>query len=348
MRRFLTCGMLLVLAVSLSVAEDNYPILVYPAQETKTAPKIDGKLDDACWKDKLEVSGFTAAQKLAQVQTSFRLTYDAHRVYLAVRCDEPKSDSLSPVRMHRDGNTWTQASIGFFISPKADMDYYQFFAAVSGDLMDASRLTMAWNSKAACATHIGKGYWMLELAAPWADLGIEPGKGTLIGFNVGRERYLGGPRETHWSESGNLHQPQYYANLVLSPTPEQIGKLSARLRRGGRTGPVCIFGPQDFALKSYHLLAENSLKGAEELFGALEDVLKKGLDKATQKKLTKLLATSKEKVRPYGERIKAEKKPSIEQYRKIGQDISSLVQELDKTLWPAVWEARLKALLASI
>jgi hypothetical protein len=44
-----------------------------------------------------------------------------------------------------------------------------------------------------------------------------------------------------WAKvQGGFHDPERFAHVVLSGTPEMIGKLSAEFRKGGRTGPITV------------------------------------------------------------------------------------------------------------
>src|SRR3990170_1107489 len=106
--------------------------------------------------------------------------------------------------------------------------------------------------------HLDDTAWTLEVAIPWADLGlISPQSGDLLGFNVCRNRYLSGRTEwSNWAQTkGNFHDVERFAHLVLSPTPEEIGRLGGELRKGERSGPILLFGPEGYSGTSYRALA---------------------------------------------------------------------------------------------
>jgi len=42
--------------------------------------------------------------------------------------------------------------------------------------------------------------------------------------------------------AANFHDPEHFGHLVLSPTPEILGKLSDEFRKGGLDGPIQVFG----------------------------------------------------------------------------------------------------------
>ena len=71
-------------------AADDLPIMVYPAPKAEVAPVLDGRLDDPCWEAPPLVSGFTffgKHEERTDIQTHFRVTYDAQALYVALTCD---------------------------------------------------------------------------------------------------------------------------------------------------------------------------------------------------------------------------------------------------------------------
>ena len=59
------------------------------AAETSSPPVIDGKLDDGCWKNTVEVAPFIKApsmDKKAAEQTKAYICYDKRNLYLAFHC----------------------------------------------------------------------------------------------------------------------------------------------------------------------------------------------------------------------------------------------------------------------
>ena len=69
------------------------PITFMSVERTKVAPKIDGDLDDLCWRETREIGGFqrTAGDRSKPVQfaTTARLLFDDTHVYIAFECLEP-------------------------------------------------------------------------------------------------------------------------------------------------------------------------------------------------------------------------------------------------------------------
>jgi hypothetical protein len=229
--------------------DDSFPIHVYPCARAGAAPVLDGKLDDAVWQRASLVSGFTllSTDKLVSPQTSFRLLWDDKHLYLGVQCDEPQMDKISPMRYARDElAVFDRESIEFFVDPNHTHDlYYQLAFNVAGSLYDGERFTVSWNSGAEVKTHFGDKFWSAEVAVPWGPLKAGPNPGKVVGFNVNRTHNIEEKTFATWAGvQRGFHDPERFAHLVLSGTPEMIGKLSGEFRKGGSTGPIVVYSAE--------------------------------------------------------------------------------------------------------
>ena len=65
---------------------------VIQAVRTKAAPDIDGRLDDACWKEAQEITDFQhyRTPDLALLQTYGYVCYDDTYLYVGMKCLIPK------------------------------------------------------------------------------------------------------------------------------------------------------------------------------------------------------------------------------------------------------------------
>jgi hypothetical protein len=341
---------LVLLAAHVSVAQDEYPVYVYPCPRAETAPTVDGVPEEGAWNDAPLVSGFTLYNKpeeLAPVQTSFRVLHDERRVYFGVVCDEPLADDLAPVRTARDdGHVFRQEAVEFFVDPGHDhTQYHQFAVSAAGGLYDSRRTDKVWNSDAETAARIGEGQWSLELAIPWGDLGVTPQPGMVIGFNVCRDREVGRTRQwTNWSQTkSNFHDPIRFAHLVLSPTSEQLGQLGDEFRKGYRTGPLRIFGSAGFSEGSYRQLAEQALEALHARLRELDAAREQEAGTAAME-LTERIAAQRRQVDEY--RAQIEGKQAMDAATWVQMELQ--MRQLAEGLEQVVWEARLAALLAGI
>jgi hypothetical protein len=331
------------------LAKDDFPIKVYPCPEVKNTPAIDGTLE-ALWQSAPLVSGFTYydLHKLAPVQTSVRLLYDRKNLYVGVVADEPLADRVGPTKMPRDGSVFREESIEVFIDPDHDHTrYYQFGANPVGSLYDAEGYNAAWDSGAAVAGRLQEESWTLELAVPWKSLGVEEVRpGRVVGFNVCRNRYVGGQRQwMNWSQTeGGFHDPARFAHLVLSPTPEQLGRLEAEFRKGDRMGPLRIYGPEGYSEASYRALATEKLKKVQKSLRELEAVASEEVAGAAAQELGKRLAPFRDRIAGHRETIESGKKIDAKLWVEMELDLDRIGRQLSEV----IWEARLAALLAEI
>ena len=340
------------LVTATALAAGKSPVLVYPCNRAAVAPKIDGRLADAAWKDATLVSGFVTYDKheMAVVQTAFRAVYDDSALYIGVQCDEPLWQKLvvGTSGMRDDhAAVFRSEAIEIFVDPTHDhTNYFQIAVNISGSIFDGRGADPSWNGTATAAGAVSEGQWALEARMPWADFGLKGVQpGMVIGLNICRDRNLGDKEWTTWSwVAANFHDPQRFGHIVLSGTPEMIGKLSNEFRKDGLDGPLQVFGPAGFSGTTYLALAADSLKRMEATLQELETL--RGQEKSPEvaAALEKRIAAARLAIAPIAEKVQAQKPFDASEWLRTDMAIEKLRDELGK----AVWEARLDALLRSI
>ena len=176
------CCIAAVLALS---ARTDAQIATYRISRTSQSPKIDGRLDDVCWKSACAVTSFgplgAGKVKVDQpVQTKAFLTYDADCLYVAYICEEPLVKQLVVNTKDHDGPTWQDDAVEIFFNPSGDRERYcQIAVNAAGVVMDnygalpARKLDMTYETGATAATEIGADKWTLEVRIPFAGLPVE-------------------------------------------------------------------------------------------------------------------------------------------------------------------------------
>jgi hypothetical protein len=233
----------------------------------------------------------------------------------------------------------------FFVDPNHDHDRYcQLGVNAAGSLYDSERANPVWNSESKAAAHLGKDSWSVELAIPWKALKVEPKPGAILGFNVCRDRYLGPNRSwSCWSQvNANFHDPQRFAHLVLSGTPQMVANMGPEFRKSGRTGAITVFSAEGFAQTTYAELAKRTLDDLDKLIADMEAVQKSETDAAAAADLARRLAVHRKEAADL--RAQARGKLDAASWTKMDQHIQKLMADLRQS----VWEARLNALLSSI
>lgn len=337
---------LLGLAATCVVAEDDYPVLVYPVPHAAAAPQLDGKLGDAAWTDAPVCSGFTwyNRQELLAVQTTVRWVYTDDALYLGVWCDEPNVKELHPTQVPRDAHqVFSTEAIEVFLDPQHNhADYYQLAVNAAGSLFDSRGQEPSWNSGAEAAAVVGEQGWSLELKLPFKSFGIAPHDGLALGANVCRDRTLKAREWSNWSQTkANFHDPERFAHLVLSPTAEQLAGLADEFRKGDRTGPLQIFSRDGIGSETYAAMAARRLARVDAQWQELK-AIRDGEDAATRAELTTRMEAYSERLAPL--RQNAQGQLDGGGFTRLELELTKLVHELGAL----VWQARLSALLGSI
>lgn len=182
------------------------------------APTIDGALAPGEWEGAARLTGFTlhGSDESAPDQTEVFVAWDQQRLYLGVRCLQSGGQPKAEVRV-RDGQTWTDDAIEFFIQPSlSEKTYYQFVGNSAGVFFDSQGVSgNDWNGPWEYQTSVHEGYWEGELSIPLAELGIVPGG--LIGFNVCRDQQVPVARASCWSPvGGTFHDTDRFGQLRLA------------------------------------------------------------------------------------------------------------------------------------
>ncbi|MFM1548363.1 MAG: carbohydrate binding family 9 domain-containing protein [Lentisphaeria bacterium] len=171
---------------------------VIQAVRTKAAPDIDGRLDDACWKEAQEITDFQhyRTPDLALLQTYGYVCYDDSHLYVGMKCLIPQGTKPAGGMLDHDDDAIFGAKdlVEIMLDPgRTQNEYYQLVINAYGATFDTSRSVggtgydEAWDGDWKGKSTIGDGYWSAELAVPYHNLGITPEVGSTWGINLCRE-----------------------------------------------------------------------------------------------------------------------------------------------------------------
>jgi len=227
--------------------------------EARSAPNLDGKLDDEAWKAARPLpltrtldGGGTAAQP-----TEVRLLRDAKTLYVAFRCTEPLLAKLQASTRGHDGAVWDDDSVELFLG--AAGIYYHFGVNAVGSTYDGKVKDAGWNSGFKAAVGREQAAWTAELAIPLASMADLPSRGfetrgrvpTEWTANFNRNRHVTGNwEESAWSPtfSGDSHVPDRFGRMLFREPPAEAKEAPAPLpSRGSETRgrvPVAILPAQ--------------------------------------------------------------------------------------------------------
>jgi len=188
----------------------------------KEAPKIDGVLDDACWKraGALDMRLLDGDTRKPTYPTQARLAATDKVLYVAFRCAEPDVSKLVSQKRDRDANVWEDDSVEVFLKSgaEASRQYYHVIVNPDASILDDFGGGTQWDGGIQAAAHRDKGFWSVEIALPLAKMDL-PDKARLKGpwrLNLTRARPARGDtftEETALSptESTSSHVPGRFA-----------------------------------------------------------------------------------------------------------------------------------------
>jgi hypothetical protein len=171
------------------------------------AVKLDGRLDEAAWRDAPEHGDFRQCEPLRggdpSVETFFRVVYDDRAVYFGVRCPEADMSLVSNALSRRD-DLRNSDIISIYVDPYHDRTTaYNFRANLHGVVADAYLTDdvdrdWSWDAVWDVATRAGADGWSAEFRIPFSALRYRAGDDRTWGLQV--YRWLHGRGEdTGWA-----------------------------------------------------------------------------------------------------------------------------------------------------
>ncbi|HEX7008802.1 MAG TPA: carbohydrate-binding family 9-like protein [Phycisphaeraceae bacterium] len=208
------------------------------------APTLDGQVTEAAWQSAAQVEAFVDNQGGSAPQASTRayIGRDEDHLYVAFVCQEPQMDRVvsQEAGLHGDG-IWNNDCVELFIAPDpGGPGYLHFIVDVAGQQYDAlGEDNWGFNPPWQAAVSREAQSWSVEMAIPWASLGVEPpGSGALWRANLCRERKaqdeLSAWRPTH----GSFASPGAFGAWVFDSLADHLLGLSAELQPPAEDWPA--------------------------------------------------------------------------------------------------------------
>ena len=208
-----------------------------PALRLSQAPKLDGKLDDACWakarfidfdgekavSGKVDIAIVDGAgeKKLKKGvgDNQFAFAYTDKGLYVAVKCRVPDTAALVANCEMPDGLfEWFRKDdmVEIFLDPgRTGHSYYWFRVNPKGmktDLCNTSGLDRSWNGVWNIATHLTKDTWSCEFFFPFVGFNRMP-FAPECGFSIARFSPKGNKRVTF---GGEYRKPKTWPVIRLA------------------------------------------------------------------------------------------------------------------------------------
>jgi len=213
------------------------------APKCPAPPKLDGVLDDACWKNAALLTGFvvTPSNHVRPYTNEVRLCYDDANLYLGVRCGEPHPERIAAA-VDEDGVVaiWQDDCVEVHIQ----VDSEKVFVLYEGKTPYKGRPTWAqlitntlskrfsqlmcerrpgntrnaptdWNDAWRAQARLGKDAWFTEIAIPWEKLQIKPEPGKSFRMNVSRNK----PNAPESWNTAAYHHPERFGVVHFGRGP---------------------------------------------------------------------------------------------------------------------------------
>ena len=170
-----------------------------PAKRTSSTFKIDGKLDEAAWKEAVPATGFVewrpnfGAIEDTATGTEIYLLYDNTAIYIGGYCHEKSKDSVSKELVGRD-KIGVSDYVGVIFDTYFDkINGVGFYVTPLGEQLDAKYSTTfgedeSWNAVWDSEAEVVNDGWTFEMKIPYSALRFVSKDNQTWGLNITRNR----------------------------------------------------------------------------------------------------------------------------------------------------------------
>ena len=217
------------------------PYVLTAALRTATPPEIDGRLDDACWREAAVAADFVllGGRGYATAKTEARVLWDADNLYIGMRCLDANPALLKKTADKRDGLVCADDCVEIFLTPPnnsvlarfpASSRYFHLAVNAAGVRLDesGSESPTTWNPRWTVRTSVHGDRWEAELSIPWAELKSMGRHQDIweVNFNRGLpKRGQAAAEYSGWSITfAGFHEPDRFGKLVFLKRWPAAGK----------------------------------------------------------------------------------------------------------------------------
>ncbi len=307
--------------------------------QVKKPPKVDGKLDDACYRNVKPVylhiwRKGKKAKTVSSPKVWFKVCENGNKLYFAFDCHSSNSSNI-PKQGARDTYYSGSDTIEIFLDPALSREkYYQIALNISNTLYDQFTKLSAWNGNITSAVKNNDSGWTAELALDMSSLchtKIAPVWGT----NFNYVDSGGGSLMTWVPVKNGHHEPENFGLLTFGGQAEtknladKVKKLRKQIveikrRFSGKATPAMTQNLDRLQTKADLLISASQtsgstgkilflLKGISELNKEITDIEKSCDRELPLKNIRKLLQKHPWRVVPVNSVVKPGEKycPSV-------------------------------------
>jgi len=200
-------------------------------------PVLDGKLDDACWKQGSLLTNFTDQERLAKTVTEQTFAWvlrDRDNLYFGFKClSKDPSKTIAEKTGHDAYRAYKDDVVEIMLDTElTHHDFFHFIINSTGAIWDAEQHRLPetermipspqWNSNAEAKGSRDNQAWHVEVRIPIKDLGEKAVKSIAEaktwGLQVGRENWSGNEFST-WSRTFMFVEPKDFGEAVFTGAP---------------------------------------------------------------------------------------------------------------------------------
>jgi|JRYL01.1.fsa_nt_gb hypothetical protein len=193
--------------------------------EVSAAPRIDGRLDDPCWREAPSLGDLTMVEpwegRAPTVRTEVRLLHDRDHLYIGLWCWEDRDPVVATMRA-RDARLDPDDRVEILLDPFESRQIGYFFQVGAGGSIgdglisaNGNKFDKPWDTIFAGEVTRNEQGWFAELAIPFRSLPRREGASTW-GFNLQR---LVRSRDEVYRWDGARQQITFYR-------PSEVGTLA--------------------------------------------------------------------------------------------------------------------------
>jgi hypothetical protein len=214
----------LFVATVASQASERPPVPTIDPTRAATPPVIDGRLDDACWRDTEPISEFWNVEGNAQFKELqwAKVASDDEAIYISYHMQADPKSELPAGSKTRDEGVWFSPNIQVFVQPPGTSSYYVFTLNSRNTQEDTKDYDSLWNCTWQSAVFIAKdnSNWQAEIALPIAAFDLAGGAGPEWRLNLTSVVSADGGKVLTWGPTfNNFHSPAHFGRLMLDEIP---------------------------------------------------------------------------------------------------------------------------------
>jgi Domain of unknown function (DUF5916)/Carbohydrate family 9 binding domain-like len=208
------------------------------------APRLDGHLDDAAWRDATPATSFVQRDpdegKPPTERTELRVIYDAAALYVGVRLHDREADKIVR-RLSRRDDRADADRFTIYLDPHHDhLTGAVFSVSAAGSLADSILFNDtwedgSWDSVWDAVVSIDAQGWTAEMRIPFSQLRFPSSERDAWGINA--ERFIQRRNESAWlqlvpkKENGNASRMAHLTGITGISAPRQLEVLPYTMSR---------------------------------------------------------------------------------------------------------------------